>query len=251
MEITAMRNVGLDIARSMAIIMVIVSHGRGFFTQYGDVQWVSFNGFLGVELFFVLSGFLIGKIMINNILECPTLENLLVFYKRRWFRTLPLYYLMVVVLAIAGKPFDWSNIFFLQNFDSSHLGFFPVSWSLSIEEWFYLLVPLMYLVIFFFSKSSDKGKLFLSVTVFFLILINLVRVLYVAEYEPAWDYGVRKQIYLRMDSVLTGVLFAGIKQYYVALYKSLEVIKLYLVSISGITLYVYYYVFSLEGGGGN
>ncbi|MFG5995624.1 acyltransferase family protein [Salmonella enterica] len=132
-----MRNIGLDIARSIAIVMVLISHSRMFFTQYADVQWLSFNGFFGVEVFFVLSGFLIGRIIIKSVVEKPSFSNLLTFYKRRWYRTLPLYFLMVFVLFLVGKQFHWTNLIFLQNFDEVSLGFFPVSWSLSIEEWFF------------------------------------------------------------------------------------------------------------------
>lgn len=243
-----MRNVGLDIARSIAILMVIVSHSRMFFYQYTDVQWLSFNGYLGVEIFFVLSGFLIGRIIIKNVIEKPSLLNLLTFYKRRWYRTLPLYFLMVLVLFLVGKQFHWTNLIFLQNFNEISLGFFPVSWSLSIEEWFYLTVPAIFLMIFSFLKVENKGVVFLGVTISLLILFNGIRVYEVVTNNPTWDFGVRKQIFLRLDSILTGVLIAGISIYYKKFYDSLKTSYLYVISIAGIFLCGYYYVFELEAG---
>lgn len=243
-----MRNIGLDIARSIAIIMVLISHSRMFFGQYADVQWLSFNGFLGVEIFFVLSGFLIGRIIIKQVVEKPSLSNLLTFYKRRWYRTLPLYFLMVIILILVGKQFHWSNLVFLQNFGEVSLGFFPVSWSLAIEEWFYLTVPFIFLIIFSFAKVKNKGILFLGVTLLLLAFFNGLRIYEVIVNNPTWDYGVRKQIFLRLDSILTGVLIAGISVYYKRFYDSLKISYLYSISIIGLLLCGYYYVIELEAG---
>jgi len=243
-----MRNIGLDIARSIAIIMVLISHSRFYFVQYTDLQWLSFNGFLGVELFFVLSGFLIGGIIIKEIVEKPSLSNLLTFYKRRWFRTLPLYFLMVVILIILGKPFHWTNLFFIQNFNFQHLEFFPVSWSLSVEEWFYLLIPLFFLLIFSVIKIEGKRKIFISITLMLILLFNYLRYFTVINYNLEWGYGIRNHIFLRMDSILLGVLFAGIKVYYKEFYNKLKPLYLYFVSIIGTIICICYYVFALDGG---
>lgn len=243
-----MRNIGLDIVRSIAILMVLASHSRMFFTQYKDVQWLSINGFFGVEVFFVLSGFLIGRIIIKSVVEKPSLFNLLTFYKRRWYRTLPLYFLMVIVLFLVGKQFHWTNLIFLQNFDEVSLGFFPVSWSLSIEEWFYLTIPTIFLIIFSFTRMKNKGVLFIGVTISLLIFFNGIRVYEVVTNNPAWDFGVRKQIFLRLDSILTGVLIAGISVYFKNFYDSLKPSYLYLISIVGILLCGYYYVIELDSG---
>lgn len=241
-----MRNVGLDIARSIAIIMVLICHSTMFFTQYADVQRITITGFFGVEIFFVLSGFLIGRIIIKSVVEKPSLSNLLTFYKRRWYRTLPLYFLMVLVLFLVGKQFHWTNLIFLQNFGEVSIKFFPVSWSLSIEEWFYLTVPFIFLVVFSFVKVKNKGVLFLGVTTSLLIFFNGIRVYEVIANNPSWDFGVRRQIFLRIDSILTGVLIAGISIYFKEFYNSLKVSYLYVISIVGIFLCGYYCVIELE-----
>lgn len=243
-----MRNVGLDIARSIAIIMVLISHARFFFVQYTDLQWLSFNGFFGVEIFFVLSGFLIGRIIIKQIVEKPSLSNLLTFYKRRWFRTLPLYFLLVVILILIDKPFHWTNLVFLQNFNFDHLEFFPVSWSLAIEEWFYLLIPMLFLLTFSLLKVNNKGSMFIGMTIFLILLCNALRYLAVVNYNLEWGYGIRNHIFLRMDSILTGVLFAGISIYYKEFYNKLKPLFLYFVSISGLVFCILFYVFALDGG---
>ena len=82
------RNFGLDLCRAIAIIMVIISHIRGYFSRYFYVDFLGINGFFAVELFFVLSGFLIGKIIIKDLVVSEN-KDLKKFYLRRWFRTLP------------------------------------------------------------------------------------------------------------------------------------------------------------------
>ena len=139
------RNLGLDILRSLAIGLVLVAHALSFFTR-----WTAFDlnslyyvlGFLGVELFFALSGFLIGRILVETVLSERSWPSLRRFYVRRWLRTLPPYYLVLALLPLLGHRFNWNSLVFLQNFSRKDLEFFPVSWSLSIEEWFYLLMPL-------------------------------------------------------------------------------------------------------------
>ena len=73
---------GLDVIRSISIFLVLLSHTFA-------IQIFEF-GILGVEIFFVLSGFLIGQILIRNFDSGISLSKITDFWKRRWFRTLPL-----------------------------------------------------------------------------------------------------------------------------------------------------------------
>lgn len=145
MEKMTNRNIGLDLIRSMAIIMVLISHSRGIFHSdtsiLGEGMWrLSICGFYGVELFFVLSGFLIGRILIKMLAseEITDYKGIWLFLRkfwvRRWFRTIPLYLLMLVVNCllfcfISGvenlKSIPlWRYFFFLQNYNPVSLGFF-------------------------------------------------------------------------------------------------------------------------------
>jgi peptidoglycan/LPS O-acetylase OafA/YrhL len=108
------------------------------------------GGFYGVELFFVLSGFLIGRILIRYDSDLGNPGTVGVFYIRRWFRTLPLFWLFVVLnvlleFQVKDHPISLGEVlehgFFLRTFATYHPVFFPESWSLAIEEWFYLLFP--------------------------------------------------------------------------------------------------------------
>ena len=94
---------GLDLARSIAIALVVFSHSLWISTHYPPViSWLmQFSGTIGVEIFFVISGFLIGRILYKLIhKEDYSLATILSFLKRRWFRTLPNYYLILIVNII-------------------------------------------------------------------------------------------------------------------------------------------------------
>ncbi len=89
---------GLDVLRAVAILMVILSHGRYFLLDHFSwSHWLRCCGWVGVQFFFALSGFLIGR----QILNCRTSKNLTQmlrpFYARRVLRILPVYYLFLWV----------------------------------------------------------------------------------------------------------------------------------------------------------
>ncbi len=226
------RNFGLDIIRSFAIIMVFIGHliPDNISNKYIYSVAMIFRG-IGVELFFVLSGFLIGKILIKLFNKNLNLSNIAIFYKRRWLRTLPLYFLylfLCILLLKASSPetnifsvFYLKYLFFVQNFDIRHLSFFNHSWSLAIEEWFYLLLPWVLVVIkerekfsqikFMKISPSNKESLYIDL-IKIIIFIAAIRFLYVyAANISDIDFALRRQIPIRMDALLTGVLFACLK----------------------------------------
>jgi peptidoglycan/LPS O-acetylase OafA/YrhL len=137
------RSEGLDALRGVAILLVLLCHAwqplTGFFPAAFALTWS------GVDLFFVLSGYLIG----GGLIDHRTSENLFaVFYARRAARILPLYALLLLMLAIDGTatPF-WRLLTFTQNFGFHDLVQYDLSvvvtWSLAVEEQFYLVLPLL------------------------------------------------------------------------------------------------------------
>ncbi|MEH7299374.1 acyltransferase family protein [Neobacillus drentensis] len=223
---------GLDIVRSLAIILVLCAHSLDHFiipNSTGGIGWLASQvtypiGFFGVEMFFVLSGFLIGGIIIRDVVEKGTFNSLFNFFLRRWFRTLPLYYLVVLFLILFPtlEEFSWTNLFFIQNFDSRDLLFNPISWSLSVEEWFYLTIPLIMLVLLNFNNKKNKETIFFFVCFFVIALSYVLRVVTVElNSNVEFDFGIRKQIFLRLDSIMFGVVLAGIKYYYTKSYDRL------------------------------
>jgi peptidoglycan/LPS O-acetylase OafA/YrhL len=97
----------------------------------------------------------------------------------------------------------------MQNFSRKDLEFFPVSWSLSIEEWFYLLIPLALLLAARLGGRRQRAAFF-GACLGVIALSLLLRIVYVAGWDPTWDFGLRKKPPLRMDSLMVGVALAGI-----------------------------------------
>ena len=140
-------------------------------------------GTIGVDLFFVLSGFLIGKIILKQLEKRKTtFKDFGYFWFRRWFRTLPNYYLVLTINILLyflfyGNivPSVWRFFVFLQNFSEGQIDFFTESWSLSIEEFSYVLGPLLLYVSLLFFKHCTKHKLFLLVTGLIIVGLFLLR----------------------------------------------------------------------------
>lgn len=212
--IAKVRNPWLDVCRSLAIVMVLLSHGRHFLIPaWGDAAAFRIGGFLGVELFFVLSGFLIGGIAEQRFSRTAAGQAWVGrFLLRRWLRTLPVYYLFLAInaalIAAAILPGRLSSLapfaIFAQNLAWSGPPVFGEAWSLAVEEIFYLIFPLG---LYFFGRvNADRRRVFLTVTLLLLLVPLLARIGVVTMAAPSWDDGVRKVVVFRLDALMTGVL---------------------------------------------
>ncbi len=210
---TSSRVPGLDGLRGVAIIAVIVFHA-----QVSDpkihIPLLGTYGWGGVDLFFVLSGFLITGILLDGKGQGHYFRN---FYARRALRIWPLYYLlllfafMVIPLAarhVPGLPVFqqnapwWLFALYFQNLaDGIPVG--PILggvWSLAIEEQFYMFWPL----IVFFARR----KTVINIAVGVLLLSPVVRLLgIVAGASPIYLYGAT---FFRLDGLAFGALIACI-----------------------------------------
>lgn len=207
---TENRNFGLDIVRSIAISLVLFAHS-GIHYLFGINL-----GFLGVEIFFVLSGFLIGQIILREFKDDVTFEGCTTFYINRWLRTFPLYYLVLFIKDLLPESsFHSAHYVFTQN--NNDLNFFPVSWSLAIEEWFYILIPIVFLI------KVKSIRMNITYFILALIILNLIgRFTYIHLQHPEFDLGVRKFIPVRFDSLLIGVFFSILKVNYSEFYMKIS-----------------------------
>jgi len=224
MSITKDRIFGLDILRCLAILFVLFSHTSFMLPVSEDSKdfMLLYFGFTGVEFFFILSGYLVGKILLELLRKQPPSFSLIKhFWIRRWFRTLPAYFLALLLYAalwyylykeviFQAEPFYLLFFVFLQNFINGPPEFFRHSWSLSVEEWFYITLPLW---IFFFYRFIKKMSV-LQVIITGIIVFTLFRVAAVIIYDPDWNLGARTIVPLRLDSLMTGVLMAYLHLYY-------------------------------------
>lgn len=184
-------------------------------------------GFIGVELFFGLSGYLIGSMLLTRPNQLP------LFYLKRLMKILPPYLMIMLVLVLAGQPHVGlatvtSHMLFIQNFFPGQASFFPVSWSLAIEFWFYLLVPL--LLVGAGSLNRRSGHLLMRCIVI-LVALLAARIAYVVFLAPNWEFGVHRFIPLRFDTLCFGVLAAVIAHHHKTLYEQLAVRRMVIAAV--------------------
>lgn len=220
---TGQRIEGLDTMRAIGYLMVLTGHAFYFFKTSVPALFNLFFIFQdGIELFFSLSGFLIGIMLLRGFSGAGfgkyQLRN---FLLRRWFKTLPSYYLVIgihVLLGLMGvsillKDFSWRFFFFVQNICVADFYFFPISYSLAIEEWFYLLLPLLLMVSVRIWPSQPVLRIVAVNACLIIGLCSLYR-LYLVQYTDAhFDAVIRKSILSRLDAPLYGVLMACLYQY--------------------------------------
>jgi peptidoglycan/LPS O-acetylase OafA/YrhL len=225
--LTPERVYGLDILRAFAIFFVLAEHAGAYLD--GNLRYYYYLAFVhdGVSMFFVLSGFLIGTILIKTLeKEKATISTLGNFWIRRWIRTVPPYFLILTILVIINKPVDPNYnhdftihyYFFNQNFSTPPPGFFSESWSISVEEWFYLLVPSLIFILTGVFRVSHK--IAIPVIAFCVIVaITLVRA-HRAEHtdfngdHATWDFYLRKQVITRLDTPMFGIIGAYVAWYW-------------------------------------
>ncbi|MET0637730.1 MAG: acyltransferase [Chitinophagaceae bacterium] len=206
---TSARSYGLDVVRAGAVLIILFSHSLELLHVYIPFFWI--GTYSGVDLFFSLSGFLIGRILITLFNQPdPSISLIKSFWRRRWLRTLPLYFIVLsanIIISLITWPafrIDWTYFVFLQNFHNNPY-FFGESWSLGIEEWFYFLVPLFGLVYYRVRRLTNTGVtgqfVILNVALIIIILFNLLR------FARAGQFPVQAILY-RYDAIAYGLIAA-------------------------------------------
>lgn len=225
------RNFSLDCFRALAIMLVFTAHSILAYGAPAILAPFQFGG-TGVDLFFVLSGWLIGN---QLLLEKKKFGDIDVprFWIRRWMRTMPAYYAVLVAtvfqLYITKESFSfpWPHLFFLQNY-LGDLSVFYVSWSLSVEEQFYLFIAPLFVVTL---KLSTRYQIF--VLLILLVCPTLFRSL---DF-----YTSLNETHVRLDCCAMGVLLAYMKHHKESIW-SLFQSKANLFFIVSVPAYLFFYI---------
>lgn len=228
------RNFGLDLIRVIGLWIVILQHAGVLLFGYKV-------GILAVEIFFVLSGFLIGKTLLRELKKINSIKTISRFILRRWFKTFPIYYLVIYYLYIfVSKDLDvLCYVFFLQN-NVCGITFYPVTWSLAIEEWFYFIVPFFLSVILYVFKSDGKKISYCFVA--FFVLEIIARLIHLYGKNIGY-YGINGNVPFRFDSIFVGVFLAFIKDVYPVLYEKITSLRVFLFAI--VFLFIHVVVFAI------
>ena len=221
----AKRNIGLDLVRSAAIRMVVFYHAP---------LWVPIRGLLevcSVDLFISLSGFLITQMVFERFALFDSARGMTRFLANRWIRTMPLYYIFIIVnvflvsagpfirhhsrIPLSGEPgIDvlpklWPFLLFIQNVTDGgakrYHGWFAVSWSLAIEEWFYFGLAIILFVLPQKLKGDVRKWCWAGLALITaVILARVFVVLWNGDPELTYDNSFRRVLPLHADAFIYG-----------------------------------------------
>jgi peptidoglycan/LPS O-acetylase OafA/YrhL len=215
---------GLDTLRACAIVLVVLHHYRLFVGGGDDFGWLGAIGWVGVDLFFALSGYLIGNQIFMAMRGAPGFSAR-VFYLRRALRTLPNYWVVLALYWLSaslrnGAPLapPWRYLSFTLNLGLAPGTAFSHAWSLCIEEQFYLLLPALALLI-----AATARPLRTAWTVIGLALLGgcLLRaanwqawIATAAHAEGGYYTAIYYATLCRLDELVVGVALALVKSYH-------------------------------------
>ena len=242
---------GLDIMRAVAAILIVVYHYDIHRIEgISNITKVFFGTLWSmVDLFFVLSGFLIASGWFKEI-KNKGHASFKDFYIKRFFRILPLYYAVVAfywiknVIIMKRMNYNPLNfIFFIQNYIGD-MGNFSVSWSLAVEEHFYLLFPITSIILIKIIKKKNT----ILVWPLFILIITILRYIKAQELYPLMQEMSAKEAHdlfesriyipthLRLDGLLYGIFLASLRVFREDLWNRLKEYKslLYLVGITSL-----------------
>ena len=222
---------GLDTLRALAVTLVVLHHYVLFVSRTDTFGWVGEIGWIGVDLFFALSGYLIGN-QIFAAMRSPREFSLARFYGRRALRTLPVFYVMLAIYycspwfrAGLELPPLWRFLTFTQNINLAPGTAFSHAWSLCIEEQFYLVLPALALAIASLRRSVRWGWAAIALAVAGGMLVRAYTWQELVDAHPRGSRNYYQHIYYstlcRFDELVAGVALALLKNFHPRQWRSL------------------------------
>jgi peptidoglycan/LPS O-acetylase OafA/YrhL/lysophospholipase L1-like esterase len=200
------RVASLDLLRGAAAFSVAIPH---YFTL-NSTDWpiAEAIAIAAVEVFFVLSGFVLAQQILYMVMGNPA-ANLRVFLIRRWMRTIPPFLLALLLISLLTNETFTAGFFryagYIQNlfYQANSRDYFPVAWSLAVEEWFYVsFAPLIFLLARVSGRTDRKFAAIVAIA--FILSIVILRAAYFSP--DHWDAEVRRVTIFRIDSIAWGFL---------------------------------------------
>jgi peptidoglycan/LPS O-acetylase OafA/YrhL len=200
------RVASLDLIRGMAAFTVAITHFLIY--QHQSPLLSESVSILAVEVFFVLSGFVLAPQMIACARD-QRRNTYVIFLVRRWMRTVPAYLAALVAITLLTGTFHWADAaryaLYIQNLfhQSNTVDYFPVAWSLSVEEWFYVTFPLsLFAVVAAVGRGDERAMV--AAALIYILAVTLLRSS-AGDFEN-WGAEVRRVVVFRVDSIAYGFL---------------------------------------------
>ncbi len=212
------RNLQLDFLRFIGVILVVMHHVPFHdSTAFGSfISVIQTGGWVGVDLFFVLSGFLIANLIIKEY-EAKQTFNIKLFLIRRGFKIYPAYYLFIIYQFWYSANFAkyhqsatrfFHEFFFIANYTKNNNGHL---WSISVEEHFYVLLAIAFVIMIKLKKVNLKTMVILyAVLLFVAVFCRTYNYVVYANYDFDRDYT---RSHVRFDAMFFGVLIAFVANY--------------------------------------
>ncbi|SMG44342.1 acyltransferase family protein [Paraburkholderia susongensis] len=202
------RSIELDFVRGIAIIAVMGYHFHAVHTGNPLIHIIEYPlknfGREGVNLFFTLSGFLVGGLLLRQYAETGHVDAKR-FIIRRIFRIWPAYYVLIAFHVVAGRhplsTFLVQNLTHLQNYLGTSI---TQTWSLAVEEHFYLVLPALLLL---FARWRLRAWTIVGVLTGVCVVVLIARCFAVADGRIEASFAYTQY---RLDSLLYGVILAVI-----------------------------------------
>jgi peptidoglycan/LPS O-acetylase OafA/YrhL len=214
---TGGRMIQLDVLRGVAILLVLARHAVVPWSMAGPFRPITLTlwrfGWTGVDLFFVLSGFLIGGLLFNEIKKTNHLD-VKRFLIRRGFKIWPAYFVYIAfVFCVIAHQAGWRqsfhavlpNLLHVQNYLGTPRG---QTWSLAIEEHFYLALPLFLLLLLALGRRRGSILVGVPATAAFLIVVCTSLRFIFNGHHAFHMFPDQTATHLRIDSLFFGVLLA-------------------------------------------
>lgn len=207
---------GLDLLRAIAIVWVMLFHSWIVGGLGAPCDAVAGYGWMGVDLFFVLSGYLIGYQLLKPLSLGEPLR-LGEFYRRRAYRILPAFLTVLAIYVLLpgwreapGLQPAWQFLTFTVNLliDYQHNQAFSHAWSLCVEEHFYLLFPLLA-----WSLTRHRSRVVTVILCVFVVAAGMVIRGYASLHGKDYLESIYYPTYTRLDGLMAGVLMAAIQSY--------------------------------------
>jgi len=212
---------GLDFYRAAAILMVLLANVLNALQLANPTvaQFAPIVGFLSLEIFFVLCGFLLGRSFYGIFMaENFSANDALRFVKSKMLRIIPLYWLVLLINIGIAYAMDyevenpWSFFLLLQNFAKPIPAFFPESWGLPVIVFAILMFVGLLTALSRIIGQKQKPMVFFLSTIGLTAVFLWTKWLYHTQNEitdvTRWDVSLKTVAIYRLDSVYIGVLFS-------------------------------------------